>query len=178
MACPGVLSFSHSLYMAWYMGEGDVRKTLWSTWESKSQILRALYTLLAIALILSPRNLQVAWSTMAVLLIVSHSYGNINLAECAVSDMHLVCFSHLQKNMFQLFSLLKCRLCLLLIVVCVLLDLFPFFFLLKIKRVIFVLTDHFSQNHVLESPNSPVLQGKVERGSTGVIKNQFLLTQN
>lgn len=65
---------------------------------------------------------------MAVLLIVSHSYGNINLAECAVSDMHLVCFSHLQKNMFQLFSLLKCRLCLLLIVVCVLLDLFPFFF--------------------------------------------------
>lgn len=41
-----------------------------------------------------------------------------------------------------------------------------------------MLIDHFSQNCVLESPNSPVLQGKVERGSTGIIKNQFLLTQN
>lgn len=40
---------------------------------------------------------------MVLLLIVSHSYGNINLAECAISDMHLVCFNHLQKNMFQPF---------------------------------------------------------------------------
>lgn len=53
-----------------------------------------------------------------------------------------------------------------------------FFFLLKMKRFVFLLTDHFSQNHVLESPNSPVLQGKVERGSTGIKKNPFLLTQN
>lgn len=36
-----------------------------------------------------------------------------------------------------------------------------------------MLTDHFSQNHILKSPNSPVLQGKVERGSTGIESVSF-----
>lgn len=40
---------------------------------------------------------------MVLLLIESRSYGNINLAECAISDTHLVCFNHVQKNVLHPF---------------------------------------------------------------------------
>lgn len=74
---------------------------------------------------------------MVFLLIVSHSYGNMNLAECAISDTHLVCFSHVQKNVFRPFFVYKCGLSLLLIFSHLLLHLFRFFFSVEDEKVRF-----------------------------------------